>query len=298
MSKASECLVVGEYLKAKTFSVEAVLLHAQCRNVLQKDFDPTIWSLYGLAIRLAQRRGYHRSSTKLSSKITPFEAEMRRRAWSMMAAADIMYSFQLGMPTMINEDFCDVEPPTNLTDEDFDEDTPLPPPRPPTDPSPVLAYAVKGKMCKILRRIMHRALSVVPQPFADVMVLDAQLAACHASIPPSLQHRPIRSTSFTDPNYTIMHRIMLQIMYLKSLCVLHRPYLTASKDDPKYRYSRETCRNAALSMLDLHIELDHEVQEGGRMYEDRYMITSLALHDFLIAAMVVCLDLCESTDIR
>jgi hypothetical protein len=26
-------------------------------------------------------------------------------------------------------------------------------------------------------------------------------------------------------------------------------------------------------------------------------VTSLALHDFLIAAMVICLDLCESTDI-
>ncbi|KAI9167637.1 putative transcriptional regulatory protein [Paramyrothecium foliicola] len=297
MAKASQCLVAGEYLKARGFSVEALLIHAQCRNVMRKDSDPTIWSLYGLAIRLAQRRGYHRSTMKISTRTTPFEAEMRRRAWNTIQSADLVYSFQLGMPSMIQEDLCDVEPPANLNDEDFDEDTPLPAPRPPCDPSPILAYSVKAHMCKILRRIMHHALAVITPPHAETFALNAQLEDCYAAIPACLRNRPIRSTSFTDPNYTIMHRLMLRILYLKSLCVLHRPYLTLGKGNPVYKSSREICRNAGRSMLDLHIEVNREIQVGGRLHEDRYMVTSLAMHDFLVAAMVVCLDIHESADI-
>merc|ERR1711981_633332 len=32
------------------------------------------------------------------------------------------------------------------------------------------------------------------------------------------------------------------------------------------------------------------------MYHDRFMVSSLTMHDFLVAAMILCLDLCESTD--
>ena len=47
-------------------------------------------------------------------------------------------------------------------------------------------------------------------------------------------------------------------------------------------------------MLNIHIELHSEIQPGGRLYEDRYMMNSLTLHDFLIAAMVLCVELSET----
>jgi hypothetical protein len=33
------------------------------------------------------------------------------------------------------------------------------------------------------------------------------------------------------------------------------------------------------------------------MYKDRFLLSSLTLHDFLVAAMILCLDLLESTGI-
>lgn len=298
MQKAAQCLITGQYLKAKPISVEALMMFAHSRNIQREDSDNTIWSLFGMAVRLAQRRGYHLDAAKVSSKITPFEAEMRRRTWFMIQSSDILFSFQLGLPPMIYDEVCDTDHPSNLTDDDFDENKPVPPSRPPTDPIPILCWRTKSILCRILRRVMRHAVAVVPPPYSETMAINTELENYYASLPACLSIRSIRNTSFTDEGYTIMHRLILELMYRKSQCVLHRRYLTYKKEDTRYSASREICRNAALGMLDLHLEFDLEIRRGGRMYEDRFMVSSLTLHDFLVAAMVTSLDLSESTNIR
>lgn len=301
MTKAAQCLVAGQYFKGKRFSVEALLMHAHSRNVQKLDSDSSLWTLYGLAVRLAQRQGYHRDAAKVSSNraMTPFEIEMRRRTWFLIQSTDLLFSFQNGMPPIITQDVCDVDHPTNLTDDDFDEDTlSLPAPRPPTDPIPVLACITKSKLCRVMRRVVRHALAVTPAPYSETLALNQDLHEWHDSVPACLRIRTIRNTAFTDANYTIMHRLMLELMYLKSLCILHRPHLTLHKHDAEYDVSRRICRESALMILELQAELDIETGAGGRMYEDRFMVSSLTLHHFLLAAMIVCLDLSESTDIR
>ncbi|KAH6899955.1 hypothetical protein B0T10DRAFT_554505 [Thelonectria olida] len=298
MGLSARCLITGEYLKAKAFSVEAVMMFAHARNVQKEDSDSTIWAFYGLAVRLAQRRGYHLDASNVSDKITPFEAEMRRRTWFMIQSSDLLFSFQLGMPPMIYQSVCNAGHVLNLLDHDFDEGVKeLPPARPETDPTPILAWRIKSHLCRITRRVIQHVLAVDPTPYEQTVALNAELEAFHASVPECYQIRPIRSTSFTDEGYTIMHRLILELMYRKTLCVLHRPFLSQDKDEAQYRESREICRDAALRILNLHLEFDQEIRAGGRMYEDRFMVSSLTLHDFLVAAMITCLDLSESTDI-
>lgn len=292
---ASKCFIAGEYFRAKPLSVEALLMHVHSRNVIRMDSDPSIWTFYGLALRIAQRQGYHREMDKVSARATPFAAEMRRRAWFMLRAMDILHSSQQGMPPMVDVALCDTKNPTNLTDEDFDEDTVvLPPARSATDPSPMLIYVNKASLCSLLERVLRLALAVEPRPYSDVLALHAQVEAWRASIPPCLRIRPIKSSAFTDPNYTIFHRIMLEVMYLKTLCILHRQYLSSdARRDPQYETSRVACKDAAERLLEIHIEMWPEIQAGGRLYEDRYMVNSLTLHDFLVAAMVLCVELSE-----
>ena len=298
MRMAARCLISGQYLQAKPLSVESLLMFAHSRNIQKKDSDQTIWSLFSMAVRLAQRRGYHLDAAKVSPKITPFEAEMRRRTWFMIQSSDILFSFQLGMPPMVYGEVCDADHPRNLTDDDFDENKPVPVSRPPTDPIPILCWRTKSMLCHVLRRVMRHALVVVTPPYSETMAINRDLEQYYANVPPCMRIRAIRETSFTDEGYTIMHRLILELMYRKSQCILHRRYLTVKKDDARYNGSREICRSAALKMLDLHFEFDQEIRPGGRMYEDRFMVSSLTLHDFLVAAMVTCLDLSESTDIR
>ncbi|KAJ0158103.1 putative transcriptional regulatory protein C1F7.11c [Colletotrichum tanaceti] len=295
--RAVQCLLKGDYLAAGTYSVEATILVAYTRVMGSKDMDPTLSNMFGVATRLAQRRGYHLDPKHLSTSISPFEAEMRRRAWFYCETFDLLLSFQLGMPAIVHEGDGDARGPENHPDEDFDEDTvTMPPPRPPTDPTPMLYYCWKSKLCHILRRVIRHALSPAQPAYAETCALNDALYTWHDELPATMRVRPIRATGFTEQNYTVMQRLMLELMYSKALCVLHRAYLTRDKADPRFAASREICRDAALRVLDLHAEFDREASPGGRLYEDRYMLSSLTLHDFMIAAMVVCLDLNESTD--
>lgn len=300
MSMAARCLVSGQYAQAKVHSVEAILALAHSRNVLRKDSDPILWSLYGLAIRVAQRRSYHRDPRIARLKVTPFDAEIRRRVWLIIRSYDLVFSSQHGMPPMIHEGDCDVEIPTNLTDDDFDEDcVELPPGRPSTDPTPILSYIHKAKVFPTLRRINRRALGVRPSTLEQVMELSQALDEWHGSIPPCLAYRPIKTTAFTDANHTIMHRIMLELIYLSSRGFLYCPYLISTKGLCRDRAkSMDLCRKAALQIIDIHLQVDQETQPGGRLYEDRCMISSLTLNDFLNAAMFICVDLAETEGVR
>lgn len=64
---------------------------------------------------------------------------------------------------MVHERDCDVDIPTNLTDDDFDDDcSELPPGRPFTDPLPSLFYIYKAKVFPTLFNVSRRALGVQP----------------------------------------------------------------------------------------------------------------------------------------
>lgn len=313
MALSARCLMTGEYLKAKAFSVEALMMFAHARNVLREDSDSTIWAFFSLAVRLAQRRGYHLDAASVSDKITPFEAEMRRRTWFMVQSCDLLFSFQLGMPPMIYQSVCSAGHPLNLLDHDFDEGArELPPPRPETDPTPILAWRIKSLLCRITRHVTQHVLAVdsPSAPYGKTAALNAELEEYYAAVPACFRVRPIRGTSFTDEGHTIMHRLVLELVYRKTVCVLHRPFLAPRRRDDgqqedekdedaaNFRRSRDICCDSAMRILHLHLEFDREVRPGGRMWEDRFMVSSLTLHDFLMAAMIICLDLSESTDTR
>ncbi|CAH0016003.1 unnamed protein product [Clonostachys rhizophaga] len=298
MSMAARCLVSGRYLKAKVYSVEAMLMYAHARNAQKVDADPIIWQLYGLAIRVAQRRGYHRDPIKASFKLSPYEAEMRRRVWFTLRSYDMLASYQQGMPNMVHEDGHDTDHPMNLTDDDFDEDSVVLNPRPVIDPFPITFYVQKSKLLPMLRRVMSHALGIKPLTFLQAQGIAGELGEWHTTMPPCLRYRSFRETSFTDPNYTIMHRIMLELLYRINMCNLFRPFIVDPSPSAKATTGKraiELCRDAALGMLQIHIELDREIQPGGRFFEERYMVSSLSLHDFLVASMTLCIELTQFT---
>lgn len=92
----------------------------------------------------------------------------------------------------------------------------------------------------------------------------------------------------------ILNRVYIDILYLKTLCVLHRNYLSHDRSNPAFEYSRKTCTDAALQILKYQAELYLTSQPGGQFCNDKWILSSLTLHDFLMAAMIICLDLYES----
>ena len=292
-TRAGQALVTGKYHKARAYSVEAVLLYGICKYQQKEDPDTDAWMIMGISARVAMRMGYHRDPRHLAS-ISPFEGEMRRRTFLIIESFDLLLSFQAGLPTLIHEEDCDFEPPSNLFDTDFDEESnELPPSRPPIDETPMLYYCTKNRIGKAFRRIFRHALSPKLPAYEETMKLDAELHETHALIPPSLRMRPLCS-SFTDETYLILNRLNVDLMYLKSLCILHRNYLSHDRSNPKFNYSRKTCADAALQTLKHQADFYAACQPGGQFYNDKWMVSSLMSHDFLLAAMITSLDLYES----
>lgn len=85
----------------------------------------------------------------------------------------------------------------------------------------------------------------------------------------------------------------IDLLYLKTICVLHRTYLSHDRSNVKFKYSRDTCAWAALQILRHQSELHFACQPEGPFFKDRWMLSSITLRDFLLAAMIISLDLYE-----
>src|SRR5436190_17521893 len=100
--------------------------------------------------------GYHRDPKNFPA-ISPFKAEMRRRVWSFIRQADIMFSFQLALPHMIRVGDCDVDDPRNLFDDEFGpESKELPPSRPLSEPTPFSYMLSKNKLAYCFGEIVEQ----------------------------------------------------------------------------------------------------------------------------------------------
>ncbi|PMD21121.1 hypothetical protein NA56DRAFT_659131 [Hyaloscypha hepaticicola] len=164
LTRAAEALVTGGYQKARPYSVEAVLSFAYCKFLQKEDPDADACMVMGIAARLALRMGYHRDPRRFPN-LSPFEGELRRRVFFPVETFDLLLSFQAGLPPIINEEECDIDPPRNLSDEDFDEDcTELLPSRPPVEATSMPYFHYKSVFAKTFRRVMRHALSVKSPP--------------------------------------------------------------------------------------------------------------------------------------
>jgi hypothetical protein len=293
VKKAGQALVAGKYQNGLPYSIEALLIYTTCKHMQDDDCEKNLWVLMGITARLALRMGYHRDSKALPN-ISPFEGEMRRRVFSHVVVIDLLLSFQAGLPPVIQEDECDTEDPSNLLDTDFDEDCKvLPPSRPLSDPTSMLYYCEKSRMARLLRRAVRHALSLKNPPFEETMQIDREIKDAHILVPQSLRMKSIGS-SVVDEAYIILHRLNLELLYLRSTSVLHRKYLSYERNNPKYSVSRATCLEAALAVLSYQADLHFACQPGGQLYNDRWMTSNLIAYDFLLAVMIICLELYES----
>ncbi|KAK2020707.1 hypothetical protein LX32DRAFT_699880 [Colletotrichum zoysiae] len=83
-------------------------------------------------------------------------------------------------------------------------------------------------------------------------------------------------TSFTDPNHTVMQRVMLELIYIMGAVLLYRPFLDLMK--PKNRECQvalNVCRRLAVRSVGAYVEVDREMQEGGRLYDDQPVASGL-----------------------
>ncbi|CAI7663727.1 unnamed protein product [Penicillium glandicola] len=289
--KTAQCLLLGGYRTANAYALETLILYLQSGFLGDMKTNSRQWFDMGIILRLAFRMGYHRDPSTFPGATTPFDSEMRRRVWLHIFQLDALLSFQLGLPSMIPAECCDTHVPRNLYDADLHVGmSSLPPSRPSSEYTPLLYSISKAGVMSIFKKIVAHTISLATPSYSRTITLDAEMRGAYSLLPNLLKRRDT-SQSLMDSSEIILNRCTIELLYLKGLIVLHRRYIRYEHQDAKFESSRRFCVEAALEILARQADMHQAFQPGGRLHEDQWMLSSLTIHDFLLAAMVICLDL-------
>ena len=289
-TQMAHCLITADYTKPHNHIIETLIFHLHAEYTSNRDAEASVWVLCGMIARLAMRMGYHRDP-KLFPNLTPFQGEMRRRIWTFVRSADLLFSFQVALPSMIRIGDSDTELPNNLFDDEFDEDsTSLPPSRPATEATPISYMIAKGRLSFGFGRVLEEMNDVNRKGYDEILKVDRGLRDIYDGIPEYLKLKPMREMSLA-PISLIMARFSLATVYHKSQCVLHRRYMRLARGNNRYTYSRRSCIESAMQLLNFQSIQHQASQERGRLRSVRSHVNSLTTHDYLLAATVVCMDL-------
>ncbi len=288
--RSAHCLVQSNYIVAGQYKVEGLFLYTMGEFYKKHDVKSGVPYLLGITIKLAMQMGYHRDPQQFPA-ISAYEGEMRRRAWVFLCQLDALISFEVGVPRTIQDGQYDTELPRNLSDKDFNEETlHLPPSRPLSEITTSTYVISKSRLMIIFGKILDMAFSRIPVTYEEILEVDRRLDEAHSLIPPAYKIRPINQ-SLADPPELIFQRFTLLNVYQKARCVLHRRYLGEEHTNMRYAYSRMVCIGASKKILQVHADLHREIQPGGLLYRNRLFPNSIQYNDYLLAAMILCMEL-------
>ncbi|TVY14613.1 Fusarisetin A cluster transcription factor fsa6 [Lachnellula arida] len=293
--KTVQCLILGNYTEPGPYTVETLLLYYIVEHFRSPDTQFGAWLVFGLIIRAAMRLGFHRDASHYP-EISVFRGEMQRRLWASIIHLDLHNSLQVGLPRMIKDGMYDTAAPRNLSDDDFHESVKVLPPNKPDGALAPISYSnIKHKMTLVFGEIVDPANSTYPISYDAVMELDKLLHKTHEETPDVLKIRSIEDLAFGTPENRVV-KFSIDLTFQKARCVLHRKFFILSKGTATYPYpySTKTCIEASMRILECQIYMDRETGPDRVLHKQRWKASSLVTHDFLLAAMLVCLYLGQS----
>ena len=285
-----QCLIASDYTNPVTYTIETLMLYIEAEWLISEDATIETSMVLGLAIRLAMRMGIHRDS-RAHPGITPFQGEMRRRLWAVIRRADILYSFQLSLPTTIRQDDCDCQLPRNIANAAFSEDSPeLPASNPPNVRTEVSYTIAKLRLLLAIGNNIDLTNSGRHLSQADLQHHERALQEAYDMIPPYLQIRPAEEST-SDPVDLKKQRIGLDRLYQFGHCILYRKFLRRSRTDTSVIRYRAACIDAAISLLNHQSAMFLDFDSIYPQNVKRRHMSTLITHDFFVAAMTIALDL-------
>ena len=284
---AAQCLDKIDMSHPIAGTVEFVSIFLHTLYFRRQENSTQMWLLFGDCVRLAMRMGYHRDPASYPH-FTPFECEMRRRVWLMVINADLLFSFQLGLPTIVRHDEYDTMAPRNYFEHQlYPGMRNLPAEQPPNAPTFISYWIASDLLLRPFRCILEEMNSLIPMKYDRVLALSLRLTSSRSQIAPHLRHETADAAS--DNSTDILKRIQLDQAYHKVMCVLHRKHMAEGLRNPQYRPSTDACIQSALALL--RCQEDLHSKEMTLFRQIRWDIFSLTNHDFLLAATILCLYL-------
>ncbi|KAI1342122.1 hypothetical protein F5Y15DRAFT_374261 [Xylariaceae sp. FL0016] len=279
-------LLWGKYAQPGRFTMQAFLLYVEGEFLVNRVSQMNCYLLSSTMIRLMLKLGLHRDPSKLLN-ISPFDGEMRRRQWNLAIQLDLLVSFHLGLPSMIHGIESDTILPRNLLDSDFDENSrELPLPRPATDYTPLTYPINKALVARVFGLVARLSHSLTLPTYTEVMKVDDKINEVWEGVPRFMKVRPM-TECVTEPPMLVIQRFGLAALYQKSRVVLHRRYVSELPLQREHEYSRRTCLEAAIALLQYQSTIHDASRPGAMLAANGWFIASLAVNDFLLADAIV-----------
>jgi hypothetical protein len=280
--RTAQCLMIGDIARCLPYTLETLIYYASAEFARRDDNYRGQWMLASFMVRAAVNMGYHREPPK-SSSVSVLQAELRRRVWYSIVSIDQKASFLLGFPTMVAAIPSDVHEPRNLFDWELSHDMSVLPYRELGEVTPVTHLIGKFRLISTLGHITDFNNFLTPGSYDDLLRLDQALIQAYKEQPP-----PDPSI---NPTASMITTFQVDRLYHQGICSLHRRYLPRGRIDHKYSISSERCISSALGLLAQQASL-YEYTRA--MSSDSMPYWYQARHPFILAAMILCLDLEQS----
>ncbi|TVY85018.1 Equisetin cluster transcription factor eqxF [Lachnellula suecica] len=287
--RTAQCLMLADITKCAPHTLETLLFNAFAEQASRNANGASVWLMFGVITRVALQMGYHRDPSNYH-EISVFEGEIRRRLWYSVRGMDALMSFQSGLPSMVRSLRYDTLDPSNLySTELYEGMTKLPPSRPKSDVTPISYLLAKGRLAHILGEIGDFLSSLDSLSYDTVMKLDGDLSSARAELPAHFQVQSGKSQTPTLFSQTVQ----LEILYHQAMCILHRKFLAKGRVDQIFERSRTRCLESAMGVLSLQVILYEDAKRpGGKTsFAHNWCRLSFTSQDFILAAIVLCLDL-------
>ncbi|KAK4458509.1 multidrug resistance regulator 1 [Cladorrhinum samala] len=223
------------------------------------------WKSAGALTQDAISVGLHREPSHMKNdNITPFNQEMRRRIWATLQSFDLQASFDHGLPSILSSLHYDVNPPRNIDDDEFDEETKeLPSSKPPSEYT-YSSYQHLSRRSLNLRLELSRVLTGPPEDLDYERVIH-YTDEINREID-SLPSWDVSDSTEKDNDKPVIKKpllayTLLHIQLRQYIIPLHQPFLRLRKANSKYQYSEIIYYNAARDMVILN---DRLAQQGIR----------------------------------
>ncbi|TQN73824.1 Transcription factor lepE [Colletotrichum shisoi] len=274
--KAVEEWQTGQSMKHRKlihYQIACLLYLSKRVNTVKKK---RFWTNSGALIQDGISVGLHREPSHMSGKISVYNQEMRRRIWATVQEFDMQASFDHGLPTLVSQLHYDVQPPRNLDDEDFDEDTTQLPPSKHGKEYTYSSYQNLARQSLPLRMELSRLLCGPPGEVDYDQVIRYTNDITHEiDSLPSWEHNNNNTHGGKRPllAYTLLH-----IQLRQYIIPLHQPFLKLRKSNAKYQYSEIIYYNAARDIVLLH----------DKLYEQGIRCLNFLREDALTTAVNLC----------
>ncbi|KAK1761090.1 multidrug resistance regulator 1 [Echria macrotheca] len=269
-SRALKWIEAADQFQARQSEKHRRLIHYQiaCLLYLAKRVNTVkkkrFWRSAGAMTQDAISVGLHREPSHISQSvsISPFNQEMRRRIWATIQSYDVQASFDHGLPTLLSSLHYDVNPPRNIDDDEFDEDTKELPPSKPSTEYTFSSYQNLSRQSLALRLELNRVLTGPPEDIDyDQVIRYTNEINQEIDSLPSWDVSSDRWSVQGVLKKPLLAYTLLHIQLRQYIIPLHHPYMRLRKTNSKYQYSEIIYYNAARDMVLL---IDKLAEQGIR----------------------------------